>query len=377
METKGLKSFFPLMEQFTTQSEPAYCGISTLVVALNAFAIDPRQVWKGPWRWYEESMLNCCIDLEEAKKSGVTLKNFACLAMCQGIHVDSHYADEKDTIDNFRKQVHQACVERDGDEVERLQHVLIVSYNRQVLGQTGTGHFSPIAAYDTVSDSVLILDTARFKYGAHWVPLPLVYKAMQPKDPDTGRSRGYVLLTNIEDDDDRPHHAPALSILFLSKMKQNPIRRQFRDYLKSVVHEITWQDIARYWTKDGEDSSYIWQLVEPQWKPCEEENDLLESIEEVLGLINDLLPPFEHSFDSSVRTCGPNRCRPNYSRTIHLTPEQAMFVVYLACLDKEQRSEIVFDRELSVVSEEAREQLLAEAELVQVAIEMSDQLTSF
>lgn len=43
----GLKSFFLLIEQFTTQSEPAYCGISTLVMILNALSVDPRQTWKG------------------------------------------------------------------------------------------------------------------------------------------------------------------------------------------------------------------------------------------------------------------------------------------------------------------------------------------
>lgn len=35
-----------------------------------------------------------------------------------------------------------------------------------MLKQTGQGHFSPVAAHDPISDSVLILDTARFKYGA-------------------------------------------------------------------------------------------------------------------------------------------------------------------------------------------------------------------
>ena len=73
METRGLKSYFHLMEQYTTQSEPAFCGISTLVISLNALAVDPRQIWKGSWRWYEESMLNCCIDLEQAKETGITM----------------------------------------------------------------------------------------------------------------------------------------------------------------------------------------------------------------------------------------------------------------------------------------------------------------
>ena len=73
MRHRGLKSYFHLMEQYTTQSEPAFCGISTLVIALNALAVDPRQIWKGSWRWYEESMLNCCIDLEQAKQTGITM----------------------------------------------------------------------------------------------------------------------------------------------------------------------------------------------------------------------------------------------------------------------------------------------------------------
>jgi Phytochelatin synthase len=73
MRHRGLKSYFHLMEQYTTQSEPAFCGISTLVIALNALAVDPRRIWKGSWRWYEESMLNCCIDLEQAKETGITM----------------------------------------------------------------------------------------------------------------------------------------------------------------------------------------------------------------------------------------------------------------------------------------------------------------
>lgn len=31
--------YFPLAEQFRTQEEPAYCGLSTLVMVLNALAV--------------------------------------------------------------------------------------------------------------------------------------------------------------------------------------------------------------------------------------------------------------------------------------------------------------------------------------------------
>lgn len=41
---------------------------------------------------------------------------------------------------------------------------------------------------------VLIMDVARFKYPPHWIPLPLLHQSMQVIDPETGKSRGYMLL---------------------------------------------------------------------------------------------------------------------------------------------------------------------------------------
>lgn len=40
----------------------------------------------------------------------------------------------------------------------------------------------------------LILDVARFKYPPHWVPLKLLWDAMNTIDETTGQQRGYVYL---------------------------------------------------------------------------------------------------------------------------------------------------------------------------------------
>lgn len=40
-------SFFPVMEQFQTQTHPSYCGPSTMVVNFNTLGIDPLIRWKG------------------------------------------------------------------------------------------------------------------------------------------------------------------------------------------------------------------------------------------------------------------------------------------------------------------------------------------
>ena len=65
-------AYFPLAEQFRTQDEPAYCGLATLAMVLNALAIDPGRIWKGIWRWFAEDMLDCCVPLEDVQKDGIT-----------------------------------------------------------------------------------------------------------------------------------------------------------------------------------------------------------------------------------------------------------------------------------------------------------------
>ncbi|RCN42353.1 hypothetical protein ANCCAN_11650, partial [Ancylostoma caninum] len=80
------------------------------------------------------------------------------------------------------------------ESVRSDTNVIVASYDRSQLQQTGTGHFSPLAAYHSASDKVLIMDVARFKYPPHWVTLRQLQVAMCSLDKSTKRTRGYVLL---------------------------------------------------------------------------------------------------------------------------------------------------------------------------------------
>jgi glutathione gamma-glutamylcysteinyltransferase len=42
--------------------------------------------------------------------------------------------------------------------------IVVFSFCRTTLQQTGDGHFSPLGAYHAPTDSVLIIVVARFKY---------------------------------------------------------------------------------------------------------------------------------------------------------------------------------------------------------------------
>jgi len=131
-------------------------------------------------------MLDCCVTLDDIKKRGITLSELICLATCEGVDIQSFRSD-KGTLEEFRQ-----CVKRVTLQDESC---LVASYSRKVLGQTGSGHFSPLAGYHPEKDLVLILDTARFKYGCHWAPVELVWDAMNTKDDLTNESRGYVILS--------------------------------------------------------------------------------------------------------------------------------------------------------------------------------------
>ncbi|KAJ8534646.1 hypothetical protein K7X08_016374 [Anisodus acutangulus] len=189
-----MEGFFKLISYFQTQSEPAYCGLASLSMVLNALAIDPGRKWKGPWRWFDESMLDCCEPLEMVKAKGISFGKVVCLAHCAGAKVEA-FRSNLSTIEDFRKHV-MACTTSDDCH-------LISSYHRGLFKQTGSGHFSPIGGYHAEKDMALILDVARFKYPPHWVPLPLLWEAMNTIDEATGLHRGFMLVSKL-------HRAPAL-----------------------------------------------------------------------------------------------------------------------------------------------------------------------
>ena len=44
-------AYFQLAGNFTAQSDPAFCGLGSLAMVLNALEMDPLRTWKGVWRW--------------------------------------------------------------------------------------------------------------------------------------------------------------------------------------------------------------------------------------------------------------------------------------------------------------------------------------
>jgi glutathione gamma-glutamylcysteinyltransferase len=140
----SMESFFPLAEQFVTQSEPSYCSVSSLVMVLNALSYDPKKIWKGAWRWVSEEMLHCETEaicghsLEKVKKHGLNFAEFESLARCHGVKIESkracHSSAEScgsDGLNEFRQLVETVS------RTDQAKTFLIVNYSRKYLNQTG------------------------------------------------------------------------------------------------------------------------------------------------------------------------------------------------------------------------------------------------
>lgn len=180
------EAFFPLVAHLHTQAEPAWCGLGTLVTVLNALQVDPGRTWKGPWRWFGEELLDCCKRLDTAAAEGLTMAEVACLATCNGARVDLAHAEPAGE-GAFRQALLDSVRAPAGP-------FLVAAYDRRGLDQTGSGHYSPLAAWHEERDLVLILDVARFKYPPHWAPVDRLFRAMQGADPQSGRPRGWMRL---------------------------------------------------------------------------------------------------------------------------------------------------------------------------------------
>jgi hypothetical protein len=203
---------------------------------------------------------------------------------------------------------------------------------------------------------------------------------MQPIDKDTGRSRGYMMLIHRKEDDiasASKHRLPNLpmAIILRSEMRQSDIRRRFKGYLSTIHNDRSFYDISRFFFKDGSFQS-IWDMVLPQLRPYDNDiatKQIVDELRSIIRLLLNSIKTTDHNEESSVDDS--SHCRANHCRTIMLRTEEAILIVYLACLDVSQRESIIFHpRYESTTTERARLQLLAEAELVRYAIDSSDQI---
>lgn len=167
----------PLLDAYQAQVYVSYCGVASGVSVLGALGLKTDQ---SDFFSDEASRVRSRTSV---MFGGMSLAELGGLLASHGLHVSVRHADEFG-IDDFRNVVIRNLASPDD--------YLLVNYQRDALGQGRVGHISPLSAYDSDTDSVLIMDTAAHKYPPTWVPLDLLYAAMNTTDSSSGKMRGYI-----------------------------------------------------------------------------------------------------------------------------------------------------------------------------------------
>jgi hypothetical protein len=191
MATAHNRSYWPLSQYFETQRNEAYCSVATSVMALNALGIRrPESTLYPDFPYFSQEDFFRNVDPQVANaarvsKEGMTLDQLSAALNAFPVEVKAFHANDL-TLGQFRDLIR--------DTTSRSGRFALLNFRRVDIGETGGGHWSPLAAYDAASDSALLLDVARYKYPAAWVPVAQLYAGALAVDYVSGLSRGVVIV---------------------------------------------------------------------------------------------------------------------------------------------------------------------------------------
>lgn len=183
--------FWTICRYFVSEKFLTYCGIASSVTVLNSLGVeapDDPQIY--PYKMFTQDNIFTDDVLHrrrplEVEKGGNTLEQLATILGALHVHVETHFASELD-LDGCRDLL--VAVLKSPDQR------VIVDFDRKVLHQKGSGHFSPLAAYHEGEDRFLLMDVARYKAPPCWVKAAVLHEALRGTDPTSQKSRGFLIV---------------------------------------------------------------------------------------------------------------------------------------------------------------------------------------
>lgn len=209
--------FYRLAHHFKPQNNPANCGQAAATVVLSAiYELNNKpfpiiEEWpiafgdkKYPLQYRlinETNFFNESTDKvldrrtismkirknDENFGGGIDIDELQKMLEIQGVKSQLIYANEfsNKTLKSFRDSIKKV--------VNSDKEFLMLNYDHSYKNLMG-GHFSPVAAYDEKSDSVLMLDVAAHRNPWIWINLEDLYHAMNTKNYAQTNYRGYLVV---------------------------------------------------------------------------------------------------------------------------------------------------------------------------------------
>jgi hypothetical protein len=192
-EVKG--QFWTLARYYISQRIDTFCSVASSVMVLNALEVpSPVSPMTYPYNKFDEQNFFTREVLEAQKVrniagDGLYLAEMSDMLKAHGVTVGTHHADTV-SLEQFRTMAVAALKSTDS--------YIVVNFERAKVGQSGGGHFSPLAAYHRRSDRFLMLDVARYKYPPMWVKAEDLWAAMNTVDADAKAKRGFVIVSRAK-----------------------------------------------------------------------------------------------------------------------------------------------------------------------------------
>lgn len=190
-ESEAQADYVALVSHFVTQQNPAFCGVATMAMVLNALQV-PAPIapqWERNY-FTQNNLLNATteaiIPRTVIRRQGMTLAELAGVFESHATTVEIHYGSDVD-LETFRSVLVQNLAEPG--------NFVAINYLRRAIAQERGGHISPLAAYDAQSDRFLILDVSRYKYPPVWVEAETLWQAIRTTDSVSGKTRGFLTIS--------------------------------------------------------------------------------------------------------------------------------------------------------------------------------------
>lgn len=184
--------YWQLSTTFAVQNTQSYCSVASAITVLNAMPIKkPVDPAYAPYAYFTQSNFFTpeviqVISPQAVMAMGMTREQMAETLNRHGVNAQS-IAGDTIKVNALRKLLRKA-LGNDGQFV-------LANYLRASLGQEGAGHWSALAAFDKQSDSVLILDVAKYKYPPVWVGISTLRQAIATIDSTSNKARGLVIVS--------------------------------------------------------------------------------------------------------------------------------------------------------------------------------------
>lgn len=185
--------YWQLVPTFAVQNTQSYCSVASAITVLNAMPIKkPVDPTYAPYAYFTQSNYFTpevikIISPQTVLQMGMTREQMAETLVAQGVKARSIAGDTLND-DELRALLQKALLD-DGQFV-------LANYLRANLGQVGGGHWSALAAFDTQTDRVLILDVAKYKYPPVWVSISILRQAISTIDSTSNKARGLVIVSD-------------------------------------------------------------------------------------------------------------------------------------------------------------------------------------